>query len=545
MTKSADQVQLGDRVFDPVSGEVRGPDGAQALRPQTARVLALLAERAGTLVTKAELIDRVWAETHVTDDSLVQCISEIRKALRGASGVALRTLPKKGYRLEIAGAAPDADAPGPGARPQRGARIALALVVIVAALAGAVLWLTRPTVPDRQITVAVLPFLNMSGDDGQSYFSNGLAEDLIVDLSGLSDLRVISRAASFSLDPAAQSLQEIAGLLRADYVIEGSVRRLDDSLRISAALVDAETGVNAWAERYEGAPDDVFAFQDDVVAALVRTLSVRLSAEERGRLGVRGTRDIAAHDAYLRGRALENLYTKETNLAAEAALLEAIRIDPDYALPHAHLAQVYSFRVENNWTEARDRTIRAAFDSGERAVALDPALPFAHFSLGRLYTRSFAPDQARAAAEYETALALDPNYDDAYVFLANVHIFNGRAEAALPMVAEAFARNPLPPYWYFLAEGMARYFLGDYAAAEAALVTARDQNPTAPYPYRFLIATYGRLGNTDDADWMAMEYEALGRTATVADLLESASIQHPAYRDAFAEGFRAAGLPES
>ncbi|MEZ5722873.1 MAG: tetratricopeptide repeat protein [Paracoccaceae bacterium] len=178
-------------------------------------------------------------------------------------------------------------------------------------------------------------------------------------------------------------------------------------------------------------------------------------------------------------------------------------------------------------------------------MALDPALPFAHFSLGRLYTRSFAPDQARAAAEYKTALALDPNYDDAYVFLANVHIFNGRAEAALPLVAEAFARNPLPPYWYFLAEGMARYFLGDYASAEAALVTARDQNPTAPYPYRFLIATYGRLGNTDDADWMAMEYEALGRTATVADLLESASIQDPAYRDAFAEGFRAAGLPES
>jgi hypothetical protein len=139
---------------------------------------------------------------------------------------------------------------------------------------------------------------------------------------------------------------------------------------------------------------------------------------------------------------------------------------------------------------------------------------------------------------------LDENYVDGLVFLANVHIFDGDAETALHLVASAMERNPVPPYWYALAEGMARYFLGEYEAAEAALVLSRDQNPTAPFPHRFLIATYGKLGRLDDAEWAALEYEALGRTATVDAMVSSASISDPGYLELFGEGLREAGLPE-
>ena len=534
MTKPVAEILLGDARFDRDTGELRRGDDLRPLRPQTARFLGVLADRAGEVVTKAELLDAVWPDTHVTEDSIVQCASEIRKGLANVAGVTLRTIPKTGYRLEVGTVAP------PPAR--RGKPMVIALALILALAAG--LWIFWPKPASQQTTIAVLPFQNMSGDPAQSYFSNGLAEDLIVDLSGLSDVRVISRGASFSLDPTTTGLTDIARILRADVVVEGSVRRIADSLRISVALVDGESGANLWARRYEGGTADVFGFQDEVAQELLRTLSVRLSRAERARLGVRGTSNVEAHDAYLRGRELENLYTRDTNRQAEAALQEALRLDPDYALPHAHLAQVYSFRVENDWSTDRDADIRAAFDHAETAVALDPLLPFAHFSLGRLYTRSFAPDEARAIDAYETAIRLDPNYDDAYVFLANIHIFNGRADAALPLIAEAFARNPLPPYWYDLAEGMAQYFLGDHPAAEARLVAARDRNPTAPYPYRFLIATYGQLGDVDEAGWMAMEYEALGRRATIDALLASASIQDPGYREIFADGFRKAGLPE-
>lgn len=565
MTKPPETAQIGAHEFDPSDGRLEGPDGTRTLRPQSAQVLAVLLEYRNSLVTKSYLIDTIWADTHVTDDSLVQCISEIRKALGEDAGLIV-TVPRKGYRLNpqpesetaptavsdpvaasVAGPGtpePAEALPPPRRKPGRRPLLLAALFLVLMSGLAAAWYVTRPVPPRDQITLAILPFLNMSGDDDQSYFSDGVAEDLIVSLSGIADLRVLSRGTSFAVSFADQDLREVADALQADYVLEGSVRRVRDKLRVSAALVDGTTGANVWADRFDGTTEDIFDFQDEVVSNLLRTLSVRLSAAERARLGVRGTQSIAAHDAYLRGRQLENLYTRDTNIAAEDALAEALRHDPDFALAHAHLSQVYSFRVENNWTEDREGTIAAAFAAAERAVALDPQLPFARFALGRLYTRSFAPDEARAEAEYKEALRLDPNYDDAYVFLANIYIFNGRASEALPLIAEAMQRNPLPPYWYHLGEGMARYFLGEYEAAEAALVTARDQNPTAPYPYRFLMATYGQLEDPDEADWMAMEYEALGRSATVSDLLASASIQDPAYREAFAEGFRKAGLPE-
>lgn len=545
MTKSGRMQRLGSVIFDPESGTLDTASGQVMLRPQTAKVMAELAANAGSLVTKEDLMQRVWPDTFVTDDSLVQCISEIRKALRGDKGSVLTTVPKKGYRLEAeVSPAPSAKAPPAPRQPMRRVLAAAGLLAAVVALFASGFWLVRPDPPQHQITIAVLPFLNMSGDKSQGYFADGVAEDLIVSLSNISDLRVVSRGASFAVARSDADIREVATSLQADYVLEGSVRRVRDTLRVSASLVEGGTGANVWANRYQGAPEDIFAFQDSVVQALVRTLSVRLSKAERDRLGVRGTTSVAAHDAYLKGRELENLYTRDTNLAAEDTLKAALRHDPEFALAHAHLAQVYSFRVENNWTENRAGTIAAAFDSAGRAVALDPALPFAHFSLGRLYTRSFAADAARAERAYKTAIRLDPNYDDAYVFLANIYIFSGRAEEALPLIAEGLERNPVPPYWYHLAEGMAQYFIGNHRAAEGALLRARDQNPTAPYPYRFLMATYGQLGDPDEADWMAMEYEALGRRATVSALLASASIQDPEYRKAFAAGFRAAGLPE-
>lgn len=546
MTKKARKQRFGSVTFDPLTGAIDTLSGQVMLRPQTAKVMAELVANAGTMVAKGDLLDRVWPDTYVTDDSLVQCISEIRKALNGVTDVTLRTIPKKGYQLdtEIAANNP-ADVPGGTRGLPRRAIAAAGIFIAALILAGSAFWLTRPDPVQRQITIAVMPFLNMSGDLSQSYFATGVAEDLIVSLSNISDLRMVSRGASFSLAQPDADIRDVAGSLQADYVLEGSVRRVGDTLRVSASLVDGSTGANVWADRYHGTPKDIFAFQDSVVDSLVRTLSVRLSAAERHRLGVHGTNSVAAHDAYLKGRELENLYSQETNLAAETALAQALRHDPQFALAHAHLAQVYSFRVENNWATDRAAIIAAAFDSANRAVALDPALPFAHFSLGRLYSRSFAPDETRAVQAYETAIRLDPNYDDAYVFLANIHIFNGRADQALPLISEGMQRNPLPPYWYHLAEGMAQFFLGNFQIAETALVRARDQNPNAPYPFRFLIATYGHLGDVDEAEWMAMEYEALGRTATVEALLASASVQDPAYRRAFASGFRAAGLPEN
>ncbi len=541
MTKITETLSVGSFIFDCAEGVLLDASGQEIrLRPQTRQVLAELAGQAGGMVSKQDLLDAVWPDVHVTDDSLVQCVSEIRKAL-GPDGGLLETVPKKGYRLKAAPASGAATVAAPTRR-----RRYWPTVVALAVMAAIGVYLVRPlwqAPRSSDQTIAVMPFVSADADGSQDYLSNGLAEDLIIRLSGLSDLRVLSRSTSFPLGGARDAI-ETAAILNADYLVEGSVRSSQDGLRISTALVDGRDGSIVWATQFDGDKADILGFQDEVLYELLRALSVQLSPAERERLGVIGTRDVDAHDAYLRARELENLYTADTNLAAERALMTAIRRDPGFALAHAHLALVYSLRVENRWSDQPEQDIARAFSAAQEALRLDPDLPFTHFSLGRLYTRSYSGDLAKAITHYERAIELDPNYVDAYMFLANVHIFNGEAERALPLIAEAFDRNPVPPFWYYLGDGMARFFLGDYELAEQALVRASEQNPTAPFPYRFLMATYGMMDRPDDADWTAMEYEALGRSATVKDLLDTASIHDPTYRAAFADAFRRAGLPE-
>lgn len=539
MSKSGDTTHIGGFLFNLRTEELFDPEGQPVtLRPQSLRVLSVLAEHAGGLVSKETLMDRVWPDTHVTDDSLVQCISEIRKALGPDANTLLRTVPKQGYRLDAA----------PGRRNSRRSphlpRLVAALAAVVLLALGALLTWPRQPATANNPSIAVLPFANLSGDSDQLYYSNGLAEELIVNLSRIADLRVVSRAASFSVARQTTDPRQIATELRVSYLVEGSVRREGETLRITTALVDGQSGENLWAESYAGAEAEVFDFQDAVLAELVRVLSVRLSPQERERLGVRGTRDVDAFDSYLRGIQLAGFLTAADNLRAEEAFEKAIRFDPDYAAAHAQLSIVLSMRAEYGWTTEQANAITRAVQHAERAVALAPELPFAHFALGRLLSRGFINDMAGASAEFQQAIELDPNYTDAYAFHAIVQVADGRAQDGLATITEALTRNPVPPYWYYMPLGLAHFYLGDYEAAETALTELLDRNPNLPNALRMLMATYGYMGRQDDAEWLAMEYEALGVPATIGDIMEVIAVDHPPYRDAVIQGLRLAGLPE-
>ncbi|NDR55840.1 hypothetical protein FPS10_05285 [Pseudoruegeria sp. M32A2M] len=538
MLKSRETIDIMGFCFHQQPNELRDPDGNLVpLRPQSLHVLSVLSEQAGALVTKDNLMQRVWPDTHVTDDSLVQCISEIRKALGPEAGALLRTVPKQGYCLDVSS---DGSHRASLLTP---ARIAILAVVAVVALA-ALLFTPREPVASNVQSIAVLPFENLSGDAAQSYYSNGLAEELIVDLSRIADLRVVSRAASFSVAQQTSDPRQVADELNVSYLVEGSVRREGNTLRITAALIDGASGENLWADSYAGAEAEVFDFQERVLSELVRVLSVRLSQQERERLGVRGTRDVDAFDNYLRGMELAGLLTATDNRRAEETFSEAIRRDPYYAAAHAQLSIVLSMRAEYGWTSDVTNTVARAVQHAERAVALSPDLPFAHFALGRLLSRSFVADLAGASAEFERAIALDPNYTDAYAFYAIVQIADGRAADGLNTISEAFARNPIPPYWYYMPLGLANFFLGDYEAAEAALTELLQRNANLQNALRLQIATYGHMGRLDDADWLVMEYEALGVPATISDIMQVMAVEHPPYREAVIQGLRLAGLPE-
>lgn len=540
MAKSHEPFVLAGFSLNPETEALLDPDGKPVpLRPQSARVLAILAERSGSLVTKNELMQRVWTDTHVTDDSLVQCISEIRKALGPDSGSLLKTIPKQGYRLDVEGSADR------GAGGRRPARLYLAAVLLIAAGAVAALLMSRPgPKPMAPQSIAVMPFENASGDDDQAYYSDGLSEELIVNLSQISDLRVTSRSASFFVAGQTSDPRRIAKELQATYLVEGSVRRVGDTLKITAALIDGRSGENLWAQSYSGSEADVFDFQESVVRELVRVLSVRLSPQERERLGVRGTADVVAFDHNLRGLALADFLTAADNLRAEREFLESLRLDSKYAAAHAQLSLVLSMRVEFGWTNAMSETIARAKQHAEQAIALEPDLPFAQFAMGRLLSRRFIGDLDAANAAFERAIELDPNYTDAYAFVAIVQVADGRAEEGLATINEAFARNPVPPYWYFMSLGLARFHLGQYESAEEALTELLRRNPSFLNAMRLLMATYGHLGKVDDAQWLAFEYEALGSPATISALMDATNVDYPPYREKIAQGLRLAGLPE-
>lgn len=544
MAKSDERVVIADFSFDMKSEALLNRDGNPVpLRPQSARVFSILSERGGSLVTKNELMERVWGDTHVTDDSLVQCISEIRKALGPDAGRLLKTVPKQGYRLEAKGGE-DSDARR-WRRPVSLYLVYVAGVLLVAAVALAAFLMNRPGPDTRDPrSIAVMPFENASSSEDQAYYSNGLSEQLIVSLSQISDLRVVSRSASFFVAGQTSDPRRIAEELQTAYLVEGSVRRMGDTLRITAALIDGASGENLWTQSYSGIEEDVFDFQESVVSELVRVLSVRLSPQERERLGVRGTNDVVAFDHYLRGLELADFLTAADNLRAEQEFLEALRRDPDYAAAHAQLSLALSMRAEFGWTNELSDTIARAVGYAEDAIALQPDLPFAHFALGRLLSRRFIGDLDGALAAFERAIELDPNYTDAYAFVAIVQIAGGRAEEGLRTTNEAFARNPVPPYWYFMPLGLAHFHLGQYEAAEEALSELLRRNPNFPNAMRILMATYGYLGRADDAQWLSFEYETLGSPATISGLMNATNVEYPPYREAIAEGLRLAGLPE-
>ncbi len=506
------------------------------LRPQTAEVLKMLAAAPGELVTKDRLMSTIWADTHVTDDSLVQCISEIRRALGPEDGQALKTIPRQGYRLDVA---PAEDRAGGVPRGRLFAGLLAALVLIAA------VWLVwRPAAPPPERSLAVLPLANLSQDDSYRYFANGLSEDLVISLSKLPDLRVVSRASAAAAAGDSDDPRAVAQALGVAYVVDGTVRRRGESLRMTAALIDGATGRNVWAESYEGSLDDVFAFQDAVLDQIVRVLAVRLSPAERDRLGIKGTGSALAYDQYLRGMELENFLTPSANRDSEAAFREAIRLDPGYASAHAYLSLVLSNSAEYGWADDERAAIADAIWHGDQAVALDPDLPFAFFARGRLRSRRFVGDIEGSLADFRRAIDIDPDYQDAYAFMANVLVFDGRAAEGREMIESALSKSPAPPYWYYVPLGISNYYLGDYEAAEAALLTVVERNPNSPHAMRNLMATYGRLGRLDDAEWYMFEYEALGHVATVSEILSRSGKQHEAYREAFAEGLRLAGLPE-
>jgi adenylate cyclase len=328
--------------------------------------------------------------------------------------------------------------------------------------------------PDKP-SIVVLPFTNMSKDPEQDYFSDGITEVLTSDLSRISSLFVIARNTAFTYKGKATNVQEVSKELGVRYVLEGSIQKAGEQVRITAQLIDAITGGHVWTERFDRPFKDIFALQDEIVQKIVTTLKLQLTLEEQGYVVRKRTDNLQAYDAVLRGVEYYHRLTKEANLQGRQMFEKAIELDPQYAEAYARLGWTYRNEWGFRWS-ADPQTLERMFEMAQKAIALDASLPMAHSLLSIAYSQKHQYDQA--LAEGERAVALDPNHADSYAARAQVLTFAGRPEEALRMVEQAMRLNPRCPPWYLFWLGAAYQMTGRYAEAIATQkeVIRRDPN---------------------------------------------------------------------
>lgn len=365
---------------------------------------------------------------------------------------------------------------------------------------------TGSTVPEisRRIklpqkpSIAVLPFTNMSDDPEQEYFSDGITEDLITDLSKISALFVIARNSVFTYKGKSVKVQEVGRELGVSYVLEGSVRKAGDRVRITAQLVNADTGGHLWAERYDRDFEDIFALQDEVTGKIVSVLKVKLTAAEKERRSCKCkyTCDMEAYDYFLRGLKHFNRFTTEANIQAREMFEKAVDLDPKYALAHAMLGQTHLLEWTLGWSQD-PHSVDRAFEWAQRALALDESLAEGHELLGNIYLWKKQHD--RAIRELEEAISLDPNNADWLAGLGSVLLWAGKPDKAIGMMEEAMRLNPMGPVYYEWSLGHAYLLTEQFENAIRALRKVLYRNPDFWPAHILLAATYSEMGLLGEA----------------------------------------------
>lgn len=545
---------IADWIVDPSTHRIHRDANEIKLEAKMMTLLVALARRAGEVVTREELERDVWNSRVVSYDVLTVCIKKLRKTLGDDPRHPryIETIAKKGYRLiapvrPIAAPTPNtaAETPPP-AKPRARYALAFAATLAAVALLGAPHFATptpaRERVADaaQRPTLAVLPFENLNRDATQDYLSDGLTADITTALSGNAELFVIANPSVLAYKNLPVDAPRVADALGVRYVLQGTVQRADAQLRVNAQLVDARSGVQLWAARYDRGMQDVFELQDDIVARIAAALEIKLTEEEKQRMAARYTVSVAAYDAFLRGRTAFALRTPEDNVLARASFEQAIELDPNFARAYSALALTYTHDFRFGWHAAPSVSLARAYALARKAVELDDQLPQAQWVLGHVHLHRHEYDQAKHAGQ--RAIRLDPNFADAYMALANSMIYTEDAAAALPLIRKAMRLNPRYPAQYAEILGQAYYFLDRHEEAVATLRDATERNANMLPSYVFLAAAQSGLGNTNEAKWTVDQLRTLMPSIGSRDVAGMFPIQNPTRAAAILERLRRVGL---
>jgi len=356
--------------------------------------------------------------------------------------------------------------------------------------------------PDKP-SIAVLPFTNMSDDPAQEYFSDGITEEIITWLSKIPRLFVTARHSTFVFKGKVVSIRDVGHQLGVRYIMEGSVRRSGDRIRVTAQLIDVNTEQHVWADRYDRELKDVFAIQDEITMNIIVALQVELTEGEQARLRARGTSNLEAYLKLLQARDYFNQFSKEGNILARQSCQEAIALAPEYAPAYAGMATTHLIEPWLGWSESPQQSIALAMEFAQKCLALDESLSDAHGALGLVYL--VMRQWVKAVEECELAVSLNPNSADAIVFLAIVYRAVGRIEEALALLNKAVRLNPMPPDWYLHEVGSCYRLMGRHDEAIAMVKRVLDRNPDYLPSRLNLIATYVMSGKEKVARAEAVE----------------------------------------
>jgi TolB-like protein/DNA-binding winged helix-turn-helix (wHTH) protein len=547
--KSAETITFGGFVFLAKSRELRTVEGkAVNLRSQSAEVLSVFAARPGEIVSKDALMQAVWPDTFVTEDSLTQCIADIRRALGDDAHVIVETLPKRGYRLNadpLDAADPNTaagTAPTKARFSQRGFILA-ALVLVVAAIAadyGVERWQAAPVRSSDMPRIAILPFDDFSAGGDKGYLSDAVAEGIITELARSKTYAVIARNSSFRYRDQPVDIRQIGDELGVDYLLEGSQQKLGNRLKVTAQLLNAHDGSHVWANSYNREIGDLFVVQEEII----RTLADRVGRRIERPL----PRSEAAQVSALRYVQMGFAETDKDFSAAGNELLrefslKAIEADPNSQYGYIGLAFTYRndavfwHKQENNPDEA----LKRAAEYADKAILLAPDDANAHYVRAKIHTEAGEIEQA--IARYDQAIALNPSASNILDGSASPLIFAGRIDEAIDRVEQAKGIDPFHPDWFHWDMGWALYEKNDCGAALTAM---RKMSRITSGAHRMLAGIYACLGNQREAKEALAVFlkDSPGDSISKQRKQWEKNYTAPGALERWIEHMRFAGLPE-
>jgi len=536
--KSPETLSFGGFSFSLADQQLRAADGTPVpLRNQSAQVLAQLAARPGEIVGKAELIEAVWGDICVTDDSLVQCIKDIRAALRDNAHRVVQTVPRRGYRLD-----PAAGRGGGGQRtdlPGRGVLAGVMLAVVALVVVAMAAWPRGGSDVAQKPAIAVLAFDDLSTGADKDFLSDAIAEGIITELARFPEFRVIVRNSSFRYRGAATDVRALGADLGVDYVLEGSQQKHGDRLRVSYQLLDATGGDHLLADSLDRDLADLFVMQDEIVRRIAAAVGRKLSREPPP------TANLAKVNAllyFMRSRQFHDQFSAAGNAEVLRLNQLAVEADPQSAFGYIGLTYAYGEGYRRGWTDlAPEEAFRRAREAAETAVSLDPQNYAAH--MARAWVHMMAGEPEEAVARYRKAIELNPSASVAMASMSIPLMSLGRLEDAVATLQLARGIDPNPPDWYDWNLAWAQYILGD---CETALVTYMRMASPSNLTRRTLASIYVCLGQQGKAEATIAEFlkQAPGyRIANVRSYMER-EFKDTASLQKWLDDLRIAGLPE-